>query len=231
MKRLFKLIILILICLFSLTSCLELINDAYNAFDKNSQYYKGTGWDCDAESFKVRYYELYESKIRQLISQYGLDAQFDMFIEDLGDGDSKVIVWIHLYTEEYTYRFRFANIGWVGHYDAELYCYDIKNKNDDYSKLAHLVDVINDFTDYVAYDTKTEANRFESLFSEALQTDVGFASDVYHEDSLIGSVGYIINLNYNGGYYYMMEENDELDLNCHRFEFKGLLKPLEISEE
>ena len=49
-------------------------------------------------------------------------------------------------------------------------------------------------------------------------------------DSLIGSVSYSVNLDYDSGYYYMMEKDNELEEDCHRFQFKGLLRPLEFEE-
>ena len=152
-----------------------------------------------------------------------------MSVEASKNGKNKINIC--LYSEEYTFVFTLTNIGWYGGYDANLYYYDVESKDKDYAEFAHLVNLLNDFTNYVAYDTKNEENHFELLFNEASQAAMGFASDEYHHDSLIGSVSYSVNLDHKSGYYYMMEKDNELEMDCYRFQFKGLLKPLEYEED
>ena len=161
LKALVKLIICIIVCSLTLTSCMSAVNDFYNAMDKNSQYYKGAGWDCDAESFETQYSELYEKEMQLLLSQYNIDPQFDMSVESLENEKNKINIC--LYSEEYTFVFALTNIGWYGGYNANLYYYDVESKDKDYAEFAHLVNLLNDFTNYVAYDTKNEENHFELL--------------------------------------------------------------------
>lgn len=228
MKIFLKFMSLILVCLFALSSCISFCEDLYNALDTNSQYYLGAGWNVDDETFASEYYDLYLNKIQSLKEKYELDCLIHIERSSLNEeGNDKNKLVVFLYCEKYTILFEFTNCHDLGYYDAELYYYGDTQPSEDYSDFSPLVEFINDITNYAAYDAKTESNRFEELYYEAVvDDDNNCAMDEYHHDSIIGGVYYLVNLNYIDEYYYMLQHDSSFAKKAYDFRFNGILKPL-----
>lgn len=224
MKKLCILVFCVLFSVYALCSC-GWIADIYIALDVNSQYYKKANWNCDDETFVTKYNDVYYQEIQRLKDHYDLSfsERIDTETNDQGNIDDYTF---YLYCEEYTIYLRFSNSHTIGFYDARLYYYGDGEFPDSYDEFRPLVDFINDITNYVAYDTKTDGNHFEQLYDEAVNSEGGWASDEYHHDSVIGSVSYYVDLDYSAGYYYMAAKDSSIEKKCYRFDFEGLLKPL-----
>ena len=220
---------IILICSLLLCSCSSFY---YEHIDPilfpEEQYYKGANWNCELDVFTSTYLELYTKKIEELKEKYDLSFAVKCEIEDNLELKSNQISFL-LYTEEYTFRFVMNNGIELGSLDTYLYYYGYYANPDvypEYSTFEHLFAFINDFTNYVGYDTKTDKNYFDTLYFEAVDNKDEFASYHYHYDSTIGNVGYLADLDSEEGYYYIGAYDTTVKKACSRFWFEGILKPL-----
>jgi len=224
MRRILIMVSLVLITALSLTSCMKAIDWLTINIDKNGQYYLGAGWDCDDETFANEYYPLYYNEIQRLKTLYGLECQERVDFDTRGDSVNFNVISYCLYSNYYTICLYLNNNG-IAEYNVCLYYFVNDKSSDNHDDLTPLLGFINDFTNYVAYDTRTDCNHFERLFNDAV-LDGKYADYLYHYDSLIGNVGYTVYLSAPIGYYYMAEFNSELEKSGYRFTFDGLLKPL-----
>lgn len=219
---------IILICSLLLCSCSSFY---YEHIDPilfpEEQYYKGANWNCELDVFTSTYLELYTKKIEELKEKYDLSFAVKCEIEDNLERKSNKISFL-LYTEEYTFRFVMNNGIELGYLDTYLYYYGYYANPDvypEYSTFEHLFAFINDFTNYVGYDTKTDKNYFEELYFDVIESGIG-KSYTYHEDSTIGNVGYGVGLKSESGYYYMSGYDIDIEKYSLQCRFSGILKPL-----
>lgn len=220
-----KKLLVVVICIFMITCTLSscCIYDDY--------YFKETNWDCDKNTFLSYYDNLYRSKILELKQNYNLQYQEKNYIED--KGQQGVERCYYLYCENFTIRLEMYNGKEHGVCQAYLYYYSDYSEDvslNEYEKVEPLVNFINDFINYVSYDAENDTNHFETLYFEALNNESFFAKEEIHFDHAVGSLYYLVDLDGSrdtGGYYYMMEKNTSLLKDCYRFEFEGLLKPIE----
>lgn len=202
----------------------------YNIF-KTPDYYKGTNWDQVSSEFDEVYIPAYQEKIDELLQQYGLTCESRIEKEVTAEGDTKVTIYV--YNSQSTMRFRLSNLGSRGHYKTDLFYYGM-DANDFYNRstIEPYVHLINDFTRFAAYDTKNEEsdNHFLRLYDECVSGGTlrkDYESYTYYYDSLIGNVGYGINMKREAGYFYMAKESSDAgERMCVHFDFEGLLKPL-----
>ena len=135
-----------------------------------------------------------------------------------------------MFNDEFTIIIRFNNGEELAFYKIDLYYYgDSAASRENFENQRSLVNFINDFTNYVAFDTKTDKNYFEALYYECCEEKT-FASNYYHYDSIVGNVGYYICLNTDAfDYYYKMQEDGDCMAICNCYRFEGLLKSIDIS--
>ena len=244
MKKILALILLCALCLALLTSCdvsdlggigyyLKEIYDffvpsAYN----DSDYYLGANWVCDNEAFVNEYLPLYMAEIERLLAKHRL-GDMNISIEQK-DGNNEVSDWktieIFIYDEISTLYLRFMNFEYafdnVGKYCGQLYYYGSENGFGVYEDFKPLVEFLNDFTNYAAYDSRDDQNHFERLYYEAVEDIDNYSSDwALHFDTFIGYVSYYVTLNLEDGRYYKSGKSKQSEL-CYLFCFEGLLKAL-----
>ena len=184
------------------------------------EYYEKSEWHCTQEEFRGHYYDIYTEKIEELKYVYGIVCHKEEEFFQKG-------YYIYLYRDDFTIVIKFLNDNDLAFYNVDLYYYgDFDASRDDYKKQRSLVNFVNDFTNYVAFDTKTDKNYFESLYNECNKGEP-FASNKYHYDSIVGNVGYDVMLNTDAfSYYYKMQKNNNCIAVCNCYRFEGLLKPI-----
>ena len=220
MKNIFSkiacIVVLLSLIIFSIFGCDNNDND----------YYLGANWHVSNEQFGTEYYELYLNEITRLSEKYNFEYFENVNVSD--KGTVYKYIDIYLYTNMFTIRLNFTSNIDGADYDGFLYYYGNDGNYGKYEDFKHLVYFLNDFTNYVAYDTKTEENYFEKLYYEAEQDEDlrKGASYYYHYDSAIGNVGYAVDLGQEAGYYYMAAFDEDFEKYCYEFSFEGLLKPL-----
>lgn len=202
---------LIFVTISSLTSC-ELYDN----------YSEEIGWDGSEKGFHTWYFNLYNAKIQEMLIEYELQDYFELVETRNERSDIK----FHFYSEEYTLMIdMFNDSRGYAKYNGVLYCYNIEDEPKDYSEVEFLVNFLNEFTNYVAYDTITDKNKFEEIYYELLASGETGEFEELHYDSLVGSTAYYVSLHHEYGVTYAMEPNDYSV--CYKFMFEGLLKPLE----
>ena len=205
-----KIISALLIFVIFLTSC------------NHVEYFEKTGWNATEENFRTDYYYAYIAKTEELKVLHNIE----WYVEDEFFPKG---YYVYLYDDHFTITIRFLEDGGLGFYCIDLYYYGDSNASrEDFEKQRPLVNFINDFTNYVAFDTKTDKNHFEALYYECSEGK-SYASNMYHYDSAIGNVGYSVALKIDKGYYHKMQKNDDYVAICNRYHFEGLLKPIDIS--
>lgn len=225
MKKLLILLLILSLCVFVMTSCvlgmyaelcaLVYISSAY-------QYHDRTNWDCDTEEFVEKYHALYLEKIDYLKNKYALDCI--SFVERERDGDK---FSIYLYCERYTLHFIVNRLDSYGLYDGHLYYYGDETGYGEYKDFKPMVDLLNDFTNYAAYDAETGKNMFEQLYYEALSNEDRCSNYEIYTREVAYEVLYSVDLAYRlGGYDYMLRKGVDLEKDCYYFRFEGLLKAL-----
>ena len=195
--------------------------------ENHREYFKSVDFVCTAEEFEEEYYPLYYAEIQRLKEKYGLE--YKEHIDKGMSGDKSYKVEMYFYCQEYTVRIRMNGGGAYSTYTAGLYYYGNGELTPDYEKCSDAVNLLIDFTNYVAYDAITEKNCFSELFEKAKSDENMYASEHLHFDDFIGNVQYKVNLKLSkdtGGYYYMKEFNKELEKECYYFEFHGILKDI-----
>lgn len=207
-----KYISILLLFVIFLTSC------------NRVEYFEQSGWNCTDVIFQTYYNNLYKVKIAELKEIYNLRFSEQESKELNGNYQ------LYLYNDDFTIQIKFANGEKLAFYRIDLFYYgDSEVSRKDYEKQRSLVNFINDFTNYVAFDTKTDKNYFEALYYECCEEKT-FASNYYHYDSIVGNVGYYICLNTDAfDYYYKMQEDGDCMAICNCYRFEGLLKPIDIS--
>ena len=220
MKNIFSkiacIVVLLSLIIFSIFGCDNNDND----------YYLGANWNVSKEVFVTEYYELYHTEIERVKEKCKFECSENVICSETSSGGKKIE--IYLYTDIFTISLNFTCREKIAYYRGYLYYYGNDGNYGKYEDFKHLVYFLNDFTNYVAYDTKTEENYFEKLYYEAEQDEDlrKGASYYYHYDSAIGNVGYAVDLGQEAGYYYMAAFDEDLEKYCYEFSFEGLLKPL-----
>lgn len=179
------------------------------------------------ETFNNQYYHLYDQKLQELKNTYQLDCE--EIVERKEDSCK-----IYLYTDSYTIVINCSNASIYGAYLVRLYYYDVNPANlYFYEQQRNLVNFINDFTNYVSFDARTESNQFELLYQNCLTIDKEepiYSSNYYHFDNFIGNVGYIVNFDLEGdqnSYFYKMKKDFDVQMPSVSYSFDGLLKPMD----
>ena len=106
-----------------------------------------------------KYYEIYTSKIEELKEKYDIECES---LEKFGRDEDQQIERFHfyLYNDEFTVTINFNNQSRFATYDIALYCFESEDKSlSDYEWQRNLVDFINEFTHFVAFDTRIEENQ------------------------------------------------------------------------
>ena len=206
-----KIISVLLLVVIFLTSC------------NRVEYFEQAGWNATEENFQTDYYYAYMAKTEELKVLHNIECHIEEKFFQKG-------YYIYLYNDDFTIGIRFLNSEKLAFYRIDLFYYgDSEASRKDYEKQRPLVNFINDFTNYVAFDTKTDKNHFEALYYECSEEEP-FTSNYYHYDSIVGNVGYYISLNTNAfGYYYKLQEDDDCMAICNCYRFEGLLKPIDVS--
>jgi len=222
--KLISLILVLVLSTLGLCSCSE----EYRHYHRED-YYTLPGWSCTDEDFVGAYFDTVKLKIEQLLDIYGLEFEPKYEI----DTSTSSKIRVYLFNDVSTIKIRLYNSS--GAYRVGLMFYGDENITwKDYEYQKPYVDFINDLTNYLAYDTITTENRFETLYNECMDeveydnyNYIGFGKhDIYHFDQFIGNVGYQVTLNSNEGYDYKLGKNEDLVKMANRFSFEGLLKPL-----
>lgn len=220
MKKIVRICTLIVVSIILSITVIVLIGVLMIALDHRWEYYKDTKWNCDTQSFQNDYDTLYENEILRLKEKYELD--YEESVEKTSN-----MIERSLYCDEYTILITFVNCETYAKYDVCLYYYGDESGVGEYEDAAHVVNFINDLTNYVAYDADTEQNRFALLYDEAKASKKSYAYHKIHFDDMIGNVGYGVSLNSEGGgYHYRLCHDEDFQKDSHYFDFEGLLKPL-----
>jgi len=224
--KIVSVVTIIVLCISSITSC-----------ESPEDYYKDSNWSCTNEEFNDMYMPAYLAKIEELKQKYNIECT-QIFEEK--DYKRDVGYKIYLFSDAFTIDLFFANrsflswdgapAGGYGAFRVHLYYYgneavDLK----DYEKQRTLVDFINEFTRYVAFDTRSEEcdNHFERLYLDCIKNGEEHASYVIHFDELIDYVYYGVDLEICGAeWWYKMQKDHDVHILSNSFEFEGILKPL-----
>ena len=226
--KLISLILVLVLSTLGLCSCSE----EYRHYHRED-YYTLPGWSCTDEDFVGAYFDTVKLKIEQLLDIYDLGLEPKYEIDPLTADTPSILMY--MYNDIATVYVHLNNFNAYGDIWVEFMFYGnefITWKDYEYQK--PYVDFINDLTNYLAYDTITTENRFETLYNECMDeveydnyNYIGFSKyDIYHFDQFIGNVGYRVTLNSNEGYYYKFGKNEDLVKMANYFRFEGLLKPL-----
>ena len=219
MKKILKIVCLIFAIIF--------LNSCYDNY-----YFKDAKWNCDNETFLSYYDDIYYKKICDLKEKYSISCQDKKEIENR---DSQgVRISYYLYNEIFTIELILTSDIDYSKVIAYLYYYGEETPSKEYKDFENIVNLLNDFVNYVSYDAKTDKNYFETLYNEAINKKENlYASYNMHFDHTIGNLYYLVQLDSpkGGGYYYMLEKNEALEKENYRFEFRGLLKPIERTED
>ena len=218
--------------LFYLSLPLAFLLLLFLLFGPTDKYAENSGWSCSNEEFVDVYCEEYMKLIDTLKQKYNIVCEEELRESRDRDGVFKGF-HIILYDDVFTIWIAFTNQNSYGYYHATLYYFgNDEAPFSDYESQRRYVEFINDLTHSVAYDTKQEecANHFEKMFFENLQITDGkpVSSYHYHFDDLVGYVGYLVNNDTHvDGSVYKMQGNPDIDYPCSKFEFEGILKPIE----
>ena len=213
-----KLIIgLLLICslLFSLCAC--------DGQMTQNEYFSNINWHCTEEEFRDTYFNLYYEKIEALNDMYQIECEVTY------EWKNKNEIAFYIYNSSFTMHAELSNSmrnPTRGYCDTYLYVYGDDAKLNDYDAQGIYVAYMNDFINYVAYDTITSENRFETLYKESMESNRTFAVDCFCEPVIPYFTYEIHRQNTYGRYFYEMSMTNETDILCNRYEFRGALKPL-----
>lgn len=197
---------------------------------KRTPYYKGAGWSCSDEVFASDCVPTYEDMLRELVQKHGITC--DMRRDTVTEQDyTETLEYtrLHLYSEAFTVRILVSNRGEYGTYSVELYAYGEDGTEPAYADIQPYVELINEFTHRVAYDTKADEcpNHFKRLYDECVMLNIHATTYEDYYGSPIRTVGYTVDRHKNGGKYYMGKTGDtSLPRFGVYFSFSGILKPL-----
>lgn len=194
---------------------------------EDENYYLNANWNCDNETLENEYLKCYYDKIEELKNKYGLSFEQSEFTYKFDDSFEREVLYydIFLYTEEYTILIHFLNSGSYATCTFGLYYYNAFAENPVPFDITTILNFLNDFTNYAAFDTKTDENYFEKVYMAALDENKTYKSECYHSDSLIGDVAYRAFLEYQGTNY-MGKKDSYYKKPCHLISFRGILKSL-----
>lgn len=210
-----------ILCIILLISFVSSCSCGYD-----NDYFLEANWNCDNETFLSYYDNLYVEKLQELKIKYNIECEEKKEIETTKKGG--ISLCYYFYNENFTLRLDLRSHNTLAMVNSYLYYYGDDAPSNEYINIKNIVDFSNDFINYASYDAKTDSNHFEKLFFEALNSDDLFASENLHHDDTVGTLGYKVQLNStSNAYYYMMDKNNSLKKENHRFEFHGLLKPIE----
>ena len=188
-------------------------------------YYKEPGWNCDNETFMGEYKDKYYAKICELKQKYNMECY--EIVETEIDGIHGKIIYF-LYCEAYTFKLKISNCVEYGYCDLILYYYGEDEKIIEYNNCKNLVDFLNEFTNYVAYDTITEYNCYEKLYYQNIQNNTEVEFESIYFDNMVGNVIYSFTPQYAaGGRWYMLSKDSSMEKICYQFRFEGITIPLE----
>ena len=188
-------------------------------------YYKEPGWNCDNETFMGEYKDKYYAKICELKQKYNMEC-YELVETEISGNYGTIICY--LYCETYTFKFDIDNCNDYGYCDLVLYYYGEENEPIDYSDCKNLVDFLNEFTNYVAYDTIKEYNCYEKLYYQNIQNNTEYESEWIYFDNMVGNVKYVFEPKYkSAGYWYMLGKDSTVEKTCYKFMFEGITIPLE----
>ena len=195
------------------------------------KYAENSGWSCSNEEFVDVYCEEYMTLIDTLKQKYNIVCEEER--REIRNRDGELEGYsITLYNDVFSIWIVFSSLTSYGNYHATLYYFgNDEAPFSDYESQRRYVEFINELTHSVAYDTKQEecANHFEKMFFDNLQIVDGkpVSSYYYHFDDLVGYVGYHVNNDTYVSVYYKIQGNPDIDYPCSKFEFEGILKPIE----
>lgn len=202
---------------------------------EDTSYYRNSGWDCTAEQFEERYFDLFAFKIDELKSKHNIECT------QINEVRSDSLIVITLYNDEFTCYFRFGCVNFVatdlknfgqedgyGGFDVELYFYG-SDENDLYSYSAQekYVNFLNDVTCAFAFDIEydLETNIYYDTYSYCIDNNQLAHNNLIHSDSLVDELSYGVRLKYEGASSdYKLEGNEELAIKCNMYYYKGLLR-------
>ena len=185
------------------------------------EYALSTNWHCTKEEFIENYLPLYVDKVEELKAFY--DVECVLTVDILYYYGINICLYNEVFTADMFLICRDSHAT----ISSNLYFYGNESTLFNYNAQKVYVDLINDFVNYVAFDTKADENRFASLYLQSMQKEEKCASDHYHFDELVGYVGYSVDLDKDTfGNYYMCRGDFELETRANCFSFEGLLKPL-----
>ncbi|MBO5906574.1 MAG: hypothetical protein J6Q85_00275 [Clostridia bacterium] len=186
---------------------------------ETNDYYESANWNCTREEFNTTYYNLYKDKLSELKELY--DLEYEVF-EEVGHLEHKSFYRWYLYNDAYTFR---IFVDSKARLHAELYFYGTEYiVRSDYETQRNAVSFLNDFVNFAAYDSRAEENQFEKLYFECVSEGKSYECNIYHFDNFIGNVGYGLSLVHDGGYYYKIQKDGDLEKLCNHYSFEGLLK-------
>lgn len=188
-------------------------------------YYKEPGWNCDNEMFMGEYKDKYYAKICELKQKYNIEC-YEYVETEIEESNSTIRYF--LYCESYTFKLNISSGAEYGECELILYYYGEEDKAINYSNCENLVDFLNEFTNYVAYDTIKEYNCFEKLYYLNIQNNSDCESEWIYFDNMVGNVSYIFTPQHTaGGYWYMLGKDSTVQKTCYKFMFEGITIPLE----
>lgn len=187
------------------------------------EYAKSSEWSCDNETFSKEYLDIYISKLEELQAKHGIICELRI-TENNDNGQCSYD--IYLSNDEFAIHFILRNNKSFGEYTVRLEFYDKEiNSLYNYDKQRNAVNFINEFTHYVAFDTKHDEceNHFERLYLETVQNQNSnrINTYIYHQDDLVGNIGYSISTPY------IYKSADGIETAENYYLFEGLLKPLQ----
>lgn len=175
-------------------------------------------WNCTDESFRTVYYAECSDKMGELKERYDLTFKDKTEFSETSTGNPQIIVT--LYDKKYAMKFKFVNEVTVGWYDANLYYF---GDLEDVDLINKLTNFLNDFTNFVAYDTEKDFNCFEKLYHEVITEGKTWASKSQHFDDIVGNVGYQFQLDYTAKYINENGAESVEKIKCCIFWFEGIL--------
>ena len=202
---------------------------------EDTSYYRNSGWDCTAEQFEERYFDLFTLKIDELKSKYGIECM------QINEVRSDSLIVITLYNEEFTGYFRFGCVNFIstnlkdfgqedgyGGFDVKLYFYGSdENDLESYGAQEKYVNFLNDATHVFAFDIEydLETNIYYDTYSYCIDNNQLAHNNLIHSDSLVDKLSYGVRLKYEGASSdYKLEGNEELAIKCNMYYYKGLLR-------
>lgn len=212
-------ILLLLSFLLSFCSCSQKRRE-----EKEDAYYASSKWNCTQQEFRDNYFNLYSEKIESLKKQYQIECEVKSNWVNANCVEIKAFnrtatLSINLSGEE-----KDGSLS-KGKCKINLYFYGDEALLSDYSAQETYVHFLNDLVNYIAYDTKLNENRFETLYHESISQEQKLVFDYYRKRTMGNKVGYMVHRESVFGIYDKSPEI-ETGILCNQYQFQGALKPL-----